>query len=165
MTWVDYFIVGTIALSAFVSLLRGFVREAMSLAVWILGFWVAWSFFRDVAPLLAHWIAAPSIQLGTAFALLLVATLILGGLINYLIGQLVDRTGLSGTDRLFGMAFGIARGALVIALLVMLAGLTPLPNDPWWKESLLLGHFERLAHWIGGLMPPELAKRLGEVVH
>ena len=159
MSWVDYVIIGIVALSALISLVRGFVREAFSLAVWLLAFWVSWSFFRELAPRLEPWIETPSVRLGAAFAALLITALILGGLINFLVVQLVQRTGLSGTDRLIGMIFGTARGVLVVAVLVLLAGLTPIPEDPWWQGSQLIPYFEELALWLGEFLPDDIAGR------
>ena len=77
-------IVGIILLSALISLVRGFVREAFSLAVWVLAFWVSWSFFRDLEVPLQAWIGSPTARLGIAFAALMIATLTVGGLVNYL---------------------------------------------------------------------------------
>lgn len=158
MIWIDYVILGVIGLSTIISLVRGFVREALSLVVWVFAFWVAWTFFRELAVHLGVF-SVPSVRLGVAFAILFIATLIVGALVNYLIGQLVDKTGLSGTDRLIGMLFGAARGALLIAVLVLLAGLTPFPEDPWWQESRLLGHFQELATWLKGLLPEDIGER------
>jgi membrane protein required for colicin V production len=158
MIWIDYVILGVIGLSTIISLVRGFVREALSLVVWVFAFWVAWTFFRELAGHLGVF-SVPSVRLGVAFAILFIATLIVGALVNYLIGQLVDKTGLSGTDRLIGMLFGAARGALLIAVLVLLAGLTPFPEDPWWQESRLLGHFQELATWLKGLLPEDIGER------
>lgn len=123
MIWVDYIIIGVIGLSALISLIRGFVREALSLAVWVLAFFVAWTFFRELAQHLT-WFSLPSVRLGVALAILFLTTLLVGGLVNYLVGQLVDKTGLTGTDRLIGMLFGAARGVLLVTLLILLAGLT-----------------------------------------
>lgn len=159
MTWFDYLIIAVIAISALISLWRGFLREAFSLAVWVLAFWVAWSFFRDLAPHLAEWIDTPSIRLGLAFAGLMVITLVVGGLVTFLLAQLVEHTGLSGTDRLVGMVFGGARGVLLVAALVLLAGLTPLPDDPWWRSSVLVPYFEELALWLRDLLPSDIAER------
>jgi membrane protein required for colicin V production len=159
MTWFDYLIIAVIAISAIISLWRGFIREAFSLAVWVLAFWVAWSFFRDLAPHLADWIDTPSIRLGLSFAALMIVTLVVGGLVNFLLAQLVDYTGLSGTDRLIGMVFGGARGVLLVAALVLLAGLTPLPEDPWWQSSVLVPYFEELALWLRDLLPSDIAER------
>jgi membrane protein required for colicin V production len=158
MIWVDYLLIGVIALSAVIGLMRGLVREVLSLATWVLAFWVAWTFFRELAPHLVPWISTPSIRLGVAFLALFLLVLILGGLVNYLVATMVDKTGLSGTDSLFGMLFGLARGGVLVAILVLLAGLTPLPNDPWWPESALIGRFEALADWLIGLLPPDVAE-------
>ncbi len=155
MIWVDYIILGIIGLSAVISLVRGFVREALSLAVWVLAFWVAWTFFRELAEQI-DWFALPSVRLGVSFAILFITTLMLGALVNFLMGQLVNKTGLSGTDRLVGIFFGAARGALLIAVLVLLAGLTPFPNDPWWHESRLIGYFQELVLWLKELLPPDI---------
>jgi len=159
MNWFDYAILALVALSALISLARGFVREAFSLAVWLLAFWVSWSFFRELAGHLAPWIHTPSVRLAVAFGLLMLVSLALGGLVNYLVVQLVERTGLSGTDRLIGMVFGVARGVLLVSVLVLLAGLTPLPQDPWWQESRLVPYFEELAVWLRELLPPDIAGR------
>ena len=157
MIWIDYIILGIIGISTIISLIRGFVREALSLVVWVLAFWVAWTFFRELAVELGFF-SVPSVRLGAAFAILFLTTLILGAIVNYLIGQLVDKTGLSGTDRLIGMLFGAARGGLLVAVLVLLAGLTPLPEDPWWQESRLLGYFQELATWLKTLLPEDIGE-------
>jgi membrane protein required for colicin V production len=157
MTWVDYTLLGIIGVSALISLVRGFVREAVSLLVWIFAFGIAWRYFREFAAWLEPWLHTPSIRLGVAFVALLLAVLMLGGIIGFLIGQLVDKTGLSGTDRLLGALFGAARGALLVCILVLLAGLTPFPQDPWWRESALITEFQKLSEWLLGLLPPDIA--------
>jgi membrane protein required for colicin V production len=88
---------------------------------------------------------------------LFVMTLVLGGLISFLLGVLVNKTGLTGTDRFAGMIFGIVRGMVVVSILVMLAGLTPLPEDSWWKESKLIPPFQSLALWLRDHIPSGLA--------
>lgn len=158
MIWVDYVILGIIGLSALISLVRGFVREAVSLIIWFLAFALAWTYFREFALYLGQWIETPSVRLGLAFIILLIAILIVGAVVGYLIGQLVDKTGLSGTDRLLGMVFGAARGAVLVAILVLLAGLTPFPGDAWWQESRLIVHFQHLAVWLLSLLPPDIAE-------
>ena len=157
MIWVDYIIIGIIALSALVSLIRGFVREALSLATWFIAAWIAWAFFRDLAPYLQDWISTPSLQLGIAFIILLVVTLILGSLINFLIVKLIHATGLTGTDRMIGVLFGAARGVVLVAVIVVLAGLTPLTHDPWWDDSTLIPYFQDLAVALKRELPAEIA--------
>lgn len=157
MIWVDYFIIAVIALSALISLFRGFIKEAFSLFIWIAAFWLSLTFFRDVSDYLVQWISLPSARLGIAFALIMISVLIIGGLVNFLLSQLVEQTGLSGTDRVLGVFFGIARGAVIVAIIILLAGLTPLPEDPWWRESMLIEYFKELSLWLRDLLPEDIA--------
>ena len=159
LIWVDMVIIGVVLVSALISLIRGFVREAFSLAVWIIAFWVSWTFFRDLSLSLDRYIATPSVRLGVAFLALMILSLAIGGLINYLVIRLIVSTGLSGSDRFIGMIFGAARGILLVAVLVLLAGLTPLVEDPWWQQSLLIPYFQELAIWLKALLPPEVAEK------
>ncbi|NNG12794.1 MAG: CvpA family protein [Halobacteria archaeon] len=153
MAWIDVVIIALIVLSAVLSLFRGFVKEALALASWLVAFWVAMVFHEDLAVVLSQWLAEPSVQKIAAFSILFISVLLLGALINYLAVKLVAKTGLTGTDRMLGVIFGVARGAIIVAVLVLLAGLTALPQDSWWHESQLLGYFQDFAVWIHDLVP------------
>jgi membrane protein required for colicin V production len=158
MNWVDYTIIGVIVLSAVISIARGFVREVLSLVAWIGAFWVALSFSHQVAEYATDYIHNPSVREASAFIVLFLVTLLALALVNYLISQLVEKTGLTGTDRMLGMVFGVARGVVVVALLVLLAGLTSLPQEAWWKESMLMEHFVNLAVWVKDFLPDDVAQ-------
>lgn len=157
MNWVDISVLAIVFLSAVISVIRGFVREALSLAAWIAAFWVAFTFTDNMAVMLADHIETPSLRLVAGFTILFLATLIIAALVNFLAVQLVVKTGLSGTDRMLGVIFGIARGVVIVGILVLLAGLTPIPQDPWWEASTLIPHFEALAILLRGLLPPDIA--------
>ncbi|MCP5158120.1 MAG: CvpA family protein [Gammaproteobacteria bacterium] len=160
MNWADYLIVFLIALSMLIGLWRGLLREVISLTTWIAAFAIAFLFAEDGAVHLIPYIDVPSLRIAATFGGLFLITLLIGGLIGIVSSYLVDYTGLTGTDRLLGMVFGLARGAAVIVALVLAAGLTPLPNDPWWQQSLLLGRFQEGALWLRGVLPPELAQSI-----
>jgi membrane protein required for colicin V production len=158
MLWIDYVIIGIIALSAIISIVRGFVKEVLSLAAWILAFWVALTFSPQFSVLLSDYISTPSISLFAAFAGLFIVTLILSALVNNLIAAIVEKTGLSGTDRMLGVLFGLLRGVAIVTLLVLLAAATPMPNDAWWQNAVLIEHFEKLAIWVRQFLPAGLAQ-------
>lgn len=157
MVWVDVLIIGIILISALISIVRGFIKEVFSLASWILAFWVARLFYPHMATLLIGYVATPSFRSFIAFAFLFVVTLILGALVNHLISQLVKKTGLSGTDRMLGIIFGLIRGVAIVILLILAAGATPMPQDDWWQNALLLEHFEKLAIWAQSFLPSDIA--------
>ncbi len=160
MIWVDYVIIGIIALSALIGLIRGLVREALSLVAWVIAIWVGITFAHDVADLdvLTSHITIPSLRLMAGFTALFIVTLMLAAIINFFIAKLVDKTGLSGTDHVLGVLFGIARGVALVAIIVMLAGATFLVKDPWWKESVLIDDFQNIAVWLRGFLPDDMAK-------
>lgn len=157
MNWADWMILAILLVSSFISIYRGFVKEALSLAIWVLAIFVAMWFDDRLAPLLEGVSETPSVVHSLAFALLFIGTLVVGAMVNYLVGQLVKMTGLTGTDRLFGMIFGLARGLVVImALLIWLPHFLPVTQDPWWKESALIPHFSAFEGWA-----TQAAKELG----
>lgn len=155
--WIDYAIAVVIVLSALIGLMRGFIKEAFALVSWGLAIFVGFKYNADLAVLLQNSITIPSARMAASFIILFFATLILSSIINFLLGELVNRTGLSGSDRLIGLLFGLIRGAAIIVIMILLAGLTPLPEDPWWKQSQLIPPFQTLAVWAKAQIPPELA--------
>ncbi|MDF1582076.1 MAG: CvpA family protein [Methyloprofundus sp.] len=157
MIWIDYAIIGLISISLIIGLVRGLVREAFALVTWGLAFWVGLTFSAPFSDLLKNAVTIESARIAVAFAVLFLLTLIVGAIINHLLSALISKTGLTGTDRLAGLLFGIARGAIIIVILVMLAGLTPLPESSWWAESQLIPHFQALAVWLNTNMPDSIA--------
>ena len=158
MNWADIAILATLLISVVVSILRGFVKEVLSLVAWVAAFWVAATFAAPASGLLEPYIQIPTARVVLAFVAVLLATLIAAGLVNYLIGKLVEGTGLSGTDRLLGAIFGFARGAAVVSIVVLLGGLTTLPAEPWWREARTIAPFEAVAIHVLDWLPPDLAR-------
>lgn len=151
-TWVDWSILALIAVSGLISLTRGFVREALSLLIWLVASGLAWLYGGALAGHLAPYIELPSARVIAACAILFVVTLMIGALITHLLGALVQATGLTGTDRLLGMVFGLARGALLVVIVVGLLSLAPVQQDPWWRQSVLLPEFLMIADWSKNLV-------------
>jgi membrane protein required for colicin V production len=157
MNWADYAIIAIVVVSAAISVLRGFLREALSLLGWVLAFWLALTFAADVSKLFENSISQPSMRHAVAFFAIVVLSLVVTAIVMYLVRIIVDKTEITGTDRALGIVFGVARGIVIVAILVLFAGLTALPKDPWWRESLFLPHIQVLAMEIRSILPPEVA--------
>ena len=156
MTVVDIIVIFVIFLSALFSLIRGFVKEAVSLATWIIAIWLAATFAPKLALALPNSIESEAVRQAVGFGVLFVLTLMVGALVNMLVAQVVKKTGLSGADRIFGVAFGTLRGGLIIIVFVVIGGMTPLPEADWWQSSVLLQWFESAAIVIQEYIPDDL---------
>ena len=143
----DWAIVAVLTISTLMSLRRGFVKEALSLGTWIAAFVVARQFHEPMDQLLETHIVDSLMRSISAFAALFVGSLLVGAALGFLLGALIDATGLSSTDRVLGMVFGFARGALIVTVVVGLLNLTPLVGDSWYTSATLAPHFETVAQW------------------
>jgi membrane protein required for colicin V production len=164
MTWVDYFIIVVLGVSTIISMIRGFAKEAISLLMWVLAIVIASRFAASLSQMFAGHIHSGQVRFALSFAILAIVTLILGALVNYLLGELISKTGMGGTNRTIGLVFGLARGLVLISALILLAELTPLPQNHAWLQSFLLPHLIPLAGWLKGLIPLQYAHYFQTIV-
>lgn len=152
MNWIDYTIIGVIVLSALISIVRGFIKESLSLISWVLAFFIASRFYMYITRYLTYF-ESDVVRIAVAIAILFVATLIVCSIITYIISQFVQKTGLSGTDRVLGVYLGIIRGILVVAaVLFFVDTFTPLSQTLEWEQSLLIPHFQFIIRWFFDLI-------------
>jgi membrane protein required for colicin V production len=160
MTVFDYAVVTIVGVSVLLSVIRGFVREVLALASWIVAL-IAASFLSSTV---AEWLA-PMItnELGravAAFAVVFLTTLLAMSLLALALAGLVRKAGLGVEDRLLGGFFGFARGLLIVMTLVLLGGLTAAPRQPAWNEAMLSPVLEALARQMKPWLPQVLSRNL-----
>jgi len=161
LIWIDWVIIALIAISTLISLKRGFVREALSLVTWVAAFLIARTFHPQMQSLLASTVETPMVRLIAAFAILFFGTLIVGAIINNFIGHLIKVTGLSATDRVLGMGFGLLRGIVVVIVAIAFTRYTPLSQDTWWQTSVMIDHLGEVEDWSRRTFGDEFERLLG----
>lgn len=149
MIWFDTLLLVVIGISAIISLMRGFVREVLSLVGWISAFFVAKYFYLPLSTQLVNTISRDFLRESIAWVSLFFFTLMLSGMLNYMVGRVVTRAGLSGMDRTMGMVFGACRGVFVSVLLILsMMFFTNFHRDAWWQESKMVPQLQVLGEWF-----------------
>jgi membrane protein required for colicin V production len=160
MTAFDYVVLTILVASIVISVLRGLVREILSLFAWLAAFVVANRYGADLAALLPDAVPAGTLRLVAGFAILFIGTMLLGSLVNLAIAHIIRASGLQIVDRGLGGVFGLARGVLIVLTLVILAGLTDLPRQPVWREAVLSGIAESAVKTLKPWLPDDWARRV-----
>ena len=159
MTWFDYAVVAIIALSVLLAVIRGAVREITALAGWVAALILSGLFAQELALWLPATLA-PVLSPVIAYLVIFLGVLLLSGLTGMLLATLFRAAGLGVTDRAVGALFGVARGALIVFVGAMLAGLTSLPKEPFWREAVLSGPIETAVLAARPALPKDLAQRI-----
>lgn len=160
MTWLDYAVLGVLVMSMVWSALRGVVREVISLGGWIIAFLAANLFAGPLAAHLPEAIPGESLRALAAFLAIFLFALICSALVGVLMAKLVNAVGLGALDKGLGALFGIARGLILVLAVVLAAGLTGAPRQPWWKDSLSGEPLKHAALTIRPWLPDSFARRL-----
>ncbi|HZP88623.1 MAG TPA: CvpA family protein [Burkholderiales bacterium] len=160
MTLLDLVIVAIVVLSALFALSRGLIREVIALASWIVALVAAFAYAGPLASQFDMAKTSPVLTPVLAFGAIFIGVLIVGAVIAAMLSGAVRAIGLGWLDRLLGAAFGVVRGAVIVVIAVLLAGLTTLPQTQWWQNSALAPPFVAAASEFRDWLPPAWAGRL-----
>ncbi|MFO7747441.1 MAG: CvpA family protein [Orrella sp.] len=137
MTAFDFILLGILGTSMVLGIWRGLIKELLSLVAFGLAFLAAIWWGPNVSAWeILGWVKHDYLKLGIAYATLFVMTLLVVGLLNMALAAMIKSTGLSPADRGLGAIFGLVRGVLLLLVLVIIAGYTPLVQEVWWKNAM-----------------------------
>lgn len=152
LTGADILICSVFLVSTLIGVMRGFLREAVALGFWLVGLWGAWQFGPLVEPHLGGYLALPSVRPWVGRLVVLVAVLLVSLLVGYLLRSFARSAGLGLMDRMTGLLFGMARGLVLVGLMVICAELVHLNHEPWWNRSKLIPYGERVGDWLRAMV-------------
>lgn len=161
MSTFDYLLLGVLLLSAVLGIVRGLIREALSLLIWAAALWCAARFGPQAAHLFGRVLDNPLWQLWAGRFALFVAVVFVGSLVAWLVGYFVRRSVITGTDRILGMLFGLARGVVLAGLLVLALELGGFGTEPWWRESKLLPYAAAVGSELRDVAKQQFAQQQG----
>jgi len=160
VTSFDYIVLAVIGVSGLLGLIRGLIKEVLSLTAYLLAFMAAIWWGPRTSGWIQVWIENGLLRTALAYGAVFFVVLLLIGLLNMLLATLIEQTGLTPADHGLGGLFGLARGVLLVLILVILAGHTELPKEPWWEQAKLADPAIRAVQSIKAMLPPSLAEWL-----
>jgi len=149
----DIVIAVAIAISIVVGVIRGFVKEAISITTLLIAIWAALHFGHAVGGISDSWLSSEELQIWFGRILIFIVILAIGGLLGWSLSKIIRMSALSGTDRIFGAFFGFCRGVVLIAVFVLGGQFAGFDNDSWWMKSRLIPYGSYMADWIRVMAP------------
>ena len=160
MTSFDYAVLVIVGVSIIISMMRGAVRELLSIAGWLGAFYVAKTYATMLMPVLPQDIPTEQLRLLAAFVILFLAVLLIVNLLAIALSGLIKKIGLGWLNRFFGAFFGFIKGLLIVSVLVFLAGFTNLPKDNRWTNAMFSSPLEALVKKGLQWLPQSVAKHV-----
>jgi membrane protein required for colicin V production len=152
LTSADVLILLILLMSTLIGALRGFIREAVSVAFWILAIWAAWKFGPAIEPGLGGLLADPNIAPWVGRLVILALVLFVGWVVGMVLSYFTRTLGLGPMDRVIGVFFGILRGMVLVGLVVIGGELLHLNNEDWWGRSKLVPYGETIGDWLRAMV-------------
>lgn len=160
MTVFDYAVLTIVGLSIILSVMRGLVREVLAILGWIAAFYVAMTYASQLLPMMPADIPTEALRIMAAFLVLFLATLLVTSLLAIALTAIFKKVGLGWLNRLLGVFFGVARGVLIVCIIVLLAGLTDAPKDARWRNAMFSAPIEAMVIAMLPWLPTSIAKHV-----
>jgi membrane protein required for colicin V production len=160
MTIFDYIVLIIIGLSVILSVMRGMIREVLAIVGLVAAFYVGVTYTNQLLPMMPVDIPNDALRVLAAFLVLFLATLLLATLLGIALSAIFKKAGLGWLNRFLGALFGVARGLLIVCVIVFLAGLTDIPKDPRWRNAMFSAPIEALVVNLLPWMPESITKHV-----
>jgi len=138
---------------------RGLVREVITVLTWVLSCLLAWLFAGTFSGIFKGMVDDPALRQLLAFVLIFIVVFVLGIVASWFIHKhLPGKRGFRIANIALGGVIGAARGAVIVIAVFLVAGLTSIPQRPWWRDASFTPYFERAAVYVAGYMPNDIAR-------
>jgi membrane protein required for colicin V production len=157
---VDWILLAVLGLSLLLGVWRGIVQEVLSLAGWVVAFYVS----QLYAPLAAAWLpmegSSQMLRYAAGFVVVFIAVLVATVLVSWVVKKLVSAVGLGLLDRLLGSIFGLMRGVVILLAATVIVGMTPMRETEAWKQAQGAQWLQQLLHVLKPVLPADFGKYL-----
>ncbi len=160
LTILDIVVIVVVLVSALLAMVRGFVREVLSIASWLAAVAAAYFFYKPLLPIVRPYIESGTVALVVSAAVIFFVALIVASYITTKIADFVIDSRVGAIDRLLGFAFGAARGLLLIVIaLLFFNWLVPAPPS-WVSAARSKPMLDGLGGALVAILPADLEAAL-----
>lgn len=160
MTVFDYLVLGILGLSILLSVMRGLTQELLALAAWGFSFWLAASYSAPLSVHMPESLPNDSLRYMAAFIAIFCAVWLVSAIVRITLNQFLKASGLKPMDRVLGAGFGCLRGAFLVLTAVLIAGMTDLPREAFWRDAMFSPLCEAVALKIKPWLPDAVAGKI-----
>lgn len=160
MTLFDYLVLIVLISSIVISTMRGLIKEVLSLVSWIVSLVVANAYGASLAAMLPDMVPGQMLRLIVSFVVLFIGVRLLMALLMRAVDAMIKASGLSLADRGIGGLFGLARGCVIVMAVVIVCGMTSIPQQTFWKDALLSPMAETTARTIMPFLPGSVTQHV-----
>ena len=136
ITLLDGILLGVAVVSGLLAMVRGFSREVLSIASWVVAAVVAFMLYGALTPFVQNYIDSETVATLVAAAAIFLVTLVIVTFITMRIADAIIDSRIGPLDRTLGFLFGVARGVLLMVVALLFFGWLVEPeNTPTWVSE------------------------------
>lgn len=157
MTALDGIVIGVLLFSGFLAMVRGFSREFLSLASWVIAAIAAIFLYKPTLPLVETYLTNKTIALIASMGIVFIITFIIVSIITMKIADLIIDSRIGALDRTLGFVFGVVRGLFIMVIATLLVNqlIRPENQSPWLKDAKTKPMLDSLSVQVWDLLPKD----------
>ena len=164
VTVLDVIVVVVVLISAMLAMVRGFVREVLSVASWVAAAGAAYLLYPHVLPLIQPYFDSKTIATIVAAAAIFFIALIIASYITMKISDFVIDSRIGAVDRVLGFAFGALRGILLTIVALWFFNFLVKEPQPWIANARTMPLLVSGGDWLISLLPPDFESWVQEKI-
>ena len=157
ITLLDVILLIVMLVSGLLAMIRGFMREILSIGAWGVAALVTLYSYSRVLPIAKQYISSDMVAAGANVAGVFLITLLIVSVITVRISDLVLDSRVGALDRTLGFLFGLGRGLIIVVVaFLFFAWLVPDRSQPEWvrgaKSRIVL---QSTGQWLMSMLPDD----------
>ncbi|MEX2036679.1 MAG: CvpA family protein [Xanthobacteraceae bacterium] len=158
ITWLDILLLGVMLISGILAMIRGFMREILSIASWATAAIVTLLLYGKLLPIAQANIGSDLVAKGAVIGGVFLVTLLVVSLVTMRISDMILDSRIGALDRTLGFLFGLGRGLIivVVAFLFFAWLVKPESRPDGVRNAKSLEVLKATGDWLQALLPQDL---------